>query len=355
MPEGGNSFDFNELSSEQRRQLVDARQLYEAYRQAKRTWKHSYTGSMRWVTRKGRDYLHWKRGRRERSLGRRSPETEATYEAFVSGRQELKTRLAQLSQRLDRMAPVNRALDLGRLPTVAARILRRMDEGELLGTHLLVVGTNALFAYESSAGVVLGADLLATGDADLLWDSRQGIKLLAPEIRREGILGIIQKVDRSFQLRGAGDFRAINADGYYIDVIRPEETRLSQPRPRPTIGERGDDLRPSPIHGLHWLVNAPRFEAIVIGADGYPVRLATVDPRAFALHKLWISQLPRRDPVKKTRDRIQAQAVAELCRRYLSLSFDEAQLRALPHMLRVLAAELAAPSADDEGAPEPNW
>jgi hypothetical protein len=354
MRQSGNHKDFNELSDEQRRQLVDARQVFDAYRESRRTWDHSYVGSMRWVTRKGIAYLHWKRGKQERSLGRRSAETETRYSTFIGGREELKARLEQLSRRLDRMAPVNRALDLGRVPTIAARIMRRLEEEGLLGSHLLVIGTNALFAFEANAGVLFGAELLATGDADLLWDARQGIELLAPTVRRDGIIGLIQKIDHSFQPRAAGDFRAINADGYYIDLVRPEDEEAMRGG-RATIGDRPDDLRPAPIHGLEWLVSAPRFEAVTMGGDGYPVRLVTPDPRAFVLHKLWVADRSDRDPLKRSRDKSQATAVADLCHRYLRLPFDDEELQALPEHLRALASKVPRPADGDDGTPEPQW
>jgi hypothetical protein len=36
------------------------------------------------------------------------------------------------------------------------------------------------------------------------------------------------------------------------------------------------------------------------------------DPRAFALHKAWLSGLPTREPLKKPRDLAQARAVVQL-------------------------------------------
>ncbi len=75
--------DFNELRNEQRRQLVDARQIFEAYQAARAKWAHSFAGSMRWVSRKGNEYLHRKRNKQERSLGRRSSETEAQFKALL--------------------------------------------------------------------------------------------------------------------------------------------------------------------------------------------------------------------------------------------------------------------------------
>lgn len=347
---------FNELTSEQRRQFVDAMQVFEAHQVASAKWQRSYRGSMRWVTRKGHDYLHRKQNKRERSLGRRSADTETQFNAFHNGRDKLRGELKQLSTRLDEMAPVNRALQLGRIPTIAARIMRSLESNQVLSTHLVMVGTNALFAYEAKAGVFLGQEFVATGDADLLWDARQSIALLAPEVRRLGIIGLLQKLDQSFQARGANDFRAFNKDGYFVDLIRPDDSNFFREGRSKTMGDRKDDLEASPIFGLQWLVTSPRFETVSIGQDGYPVLLVTVDPRAFALHKLWISENPKRDPIKRRRDRSQAAVVAELCHRYFNLNFETAELGALPEELRRGIKQLSPEVvATGEEMPEPNW
>ena len=38
------------------------------------------------------------------------------------------------------------------MPTIAARILRALDQAGLLGKHIIVAGTNALYAYETATG-----------------------------------------------------------------------------------------------------------------------------------------------------------------------------------------------------------
>lgn len=351
-------FEFSELTADQRRQLTDARQVFEAWRTTRTDYAHRFSGSMRWLTRRGHDYLHRKRGRRERSLGRRSPETEAAWVSFTEGRERAKADLARLSRRLDEMAPVNRALGLGRVPRLTARIIRRLDAAELLGQHLLVVGTNALFCYEAMASVFFTSGLLATGDADLLWDARQRMALLLPEVRRGGVMGLLQKTDRSFRTRGNRDFRAYNADGFWVDLIRPEDRNFFHNATRDTLGEASDDLHGAPVEGLRWLISAPRVSAVAISDDGYPVRFVSPDPRAFALHKLWLSSRPRRDPAKKPRDLAQAKTVSGLCRTHLDLSMDSDDLNALPRALRDGAEALnehPVDAAEPEEALEPQW
>ncbi len=346
--------NFINLSNEQRRQLIDVRQTFEAYQIVSKQLVTRYSGSMRWLTRKGHDYLHRKRGHRESSLGPRSKKTEETFDAFQKGRAQKRKEATRLAARLDEMAPVNRALGLGRVPRLTARVLRQLDKAELLGKHLWIAGTNALFAYEAASGVQLSGDMLATTDADLLWDVRKRIALLTPEVKRKGILGQLRKVDASFQLQSKQDYRAFNADGFRVDLICPEETHHFR-QPRSTVGDTKEDLHGVPIFGLTWLLNTPRFESVTVGEDGYPLRFVTVDPRAFALHKFWLSEREDRDPVKVPRDLAQAETTAQLAQRYLALHFDETALQALPSKLRTHISRLEMNVEKDTDLPEPTW
>ena len=67
-------------------------------------------------------------------------------------------------------------------------------------------------------------------------------------------------------------------------------------------GTDHEDLVGVGMEGLQWLVNAPKVNGIVIAEDGMPLRCWSVDPRAFALHKVWLSERPDREPLKRGRD-----------------------------------------------------
>ncbi len=325
--------NIKEMRLEERRQVIDIVQTWEALQVRKEFLRRRYAGSMRWLHRSGRDYLHRKIGTRERSLGPRSSETEASYEAFLSGRERARDEATRLASEVDRRARIVRAMGLGRVPTLTARILRKLDEHDLQGPHLLVVGTNALYAYEAAAGVHIASDLLATGDVDLLWDARQRLSLVVPEARRQGVLGLLRQVDQSFRPGGGDDYRASNADGFWVDLIRPEDRTFRAGRGRTRVGEQEDDLYGAPIAGLQWLVSAPRYEATAIAEDGRPVRIVTVDPRAFALHKRWVAEQPERERIKVPRDRGQAAVALEIAVEYLGLQLDDVFLRGLPGAL----------------------
>jgi hypothetical protein len=331
--------EFAELNNEQRRRLVDARQLYEAWRAADAELRHSYRGTMRWRRVGGGEYLYHVVGRVNHSRGPRSPETERIKADHDTHRDGLKRRVATLSKRIDEMARVNRAMGIGRVPKLAARILRKLDVAGLLGRHLLVVGTHAMFAYEAAAGIFFESSLTETMDVDLLRDVRRRLSFALVDVRAEGVIGLLKKVDHTFTAR-RNSFRAVNDEGYYVDLIRPLEKDEMRPV-RARIGAADDDIEAAAIDGLEWLINSPKFEQIVVGDDGIPLWLSCPDPRAFALHKYWVSRRDDREPLKRRRDAEQARAVASVAVQYLRLGFDAKVLSALPAELVAAGDTLA--------------
>lgn len=337
---------FRELDGEQRRRLIDATQVYEAWREADREFRHSYRGSMRWRKIKGREYLYRMFGNVEHSMGARSPETERIKDDYTDQRTRLKRRVTSLDKRLDEMAPLNRAAGLGRMPELGARILRKLDAEGLLGTQLFVVGTHALYAYEAASGVVFDTGLTATGDIDLLWDARRKLSLALVDVREQGVLGLLRRVDKSFAVQ-RNSFRAVNDEGYFVDLIRPLERDEIKTAVK-KLGETDEDLEAAAIIGLQWLINARKFEQVIMGTDGRPLWMSCIDPRAFALHKYWIGHQPDRDALKRDRDIEQAKAVACVARDYLALTFEAKALSALPIELVKEAKELVRITAKKE-------
>ena len=92
---------------------------------------------------------------------------------------------------------------------------------------------------------------------------------------------------------------------------------------------------------------------IVIASNGFPVRFVVPEPRVFALHKLWVSLQPTRDPIKRKRDLRQGEAVAQLALDYFNLRFDDPAIKSLPTeltaMIPGLVERLHAAKAEDAG------
>jgi hypothetical protein len=332
---------YREMTDSQRRVFIDTVQLYDAYRAAFQK-NRSYKGGMHWKKAKSREYLFRSHDRYGygKSLGPRSPETEKILADFRLAKQKAKNRLSSLQDRLKEQARFCKAAMIQRVPKTVTGILRVLDQHNILGHNVIVIDTNAMYAYEAAAGIFFDAPMMSTKDVDILWDIRRKLTLVADsDSKPDGLLGIIRKADRSFEAVRSEDFRAVNRDGYMVDLIKPLPKKIMQ-KELDRIGSPGD-LKAVEIRNLHWLISSPKFSQIVIGDDGMPAPMIVPDPRAFALHKFWLSNQDDREPVKKKRDRGQAIAVGKLVVEHLpQYRFDASELRMFPLEVVQKAIEL---------------
>lgn len=322
---------FTQLTENQLKNLINTEQIYSVYREAL-IKSHDYRGGMTWKTVNGTDYLYRLLDRKgnARSLGPRSEKSEVIYKEFIDGREKIRERLASLKSKLDEQARMNKALRIGRCPAIVAEIARVIDLSGLMGKGIEIIGTNALYAYEAMAGVAFLQENLETEDVDLLFDSRARISLLAPEddLTDDGIMGMLRKVDSSFQITESLNFRAANKNGFLVDLIRQTPNPPWDNKPS-GLGKK--DLVAVDIWNMKWMLSMPKVTQMVISQDGQPFMMSVPDPRAFALFKFWLSESDERDPLKKGRDRNQAIAVRDLITKLLpQYPLDKNQLKAFP-------------------------
>lgn len=343
---------FRELDNRIARERINLAQVWSAWIEAEDSRRHSYLGTLGFELRSGKEYLYRRIGHTGKSLGPRSAQTEDLLARFRAGRDENRQRLETLADGLKKQAAILRGLRDGRLPVVAARVLRELRiHGRETG--LRVIGTNALYAYEALAGVVFDESATATGDIDLLQDDRRKLRLLSDDRQLTGLAQLIcDRVDRSFRQRNKRDYRLTNNDGYMVELTRPEPRPAWRPMPGAEPEAEGD-LVEAPVIGLQWLVNAPAIETFVVDEKGYPAPIRCPDPRYWAAHKLWLSQREDRDPIKKSRDAAQGAAVLTLVRTRLPhLPLDADFLTRLP---RALAREIANAPPPAVQASRSNW
>ena len=340
--------NFQELNNDQRRETINTRQRYTAYREAKAR-RDTFRGSMVWAVSKGREYLvrssYDRTGiRRQSSIGPRSPETEQVKLEYERGRRTAEQRFKEIDEVLARQAAINRAVGLGRVPLLGARVIRALDNAGMLGAGIRIVGTNAIYAYEAAAGTRIESGLTATEDIDLLFDSRGGLTFIGTDdFSERSLLRVLQKVDRSFQ-KSQQPFRASNNEGYLVDFIKP----LRNPpwtADSERIGSDPSDLTAAEIEGLAWHESAPAFEAIAIDERGEPLQIVATDPRVWVARKLWLSKRQDRDRLRRQRDEAQARTIAQLVVRYFPhLPFVREELLMLPKEVFDDAGPLFSPN-----------
>lgn len=328
-------YRFREFEASQQETLERAVAAHQAYLSALRAMR-PLKGGMHWKKIRGKEYLYKYRDRRGNgeSLGPRSPETESRLAAYQRERREATALLASRREHLATAARFCRAALIHRVPAAVIRILRRLELSGLAGT-LTVLGTEALHAYEFAAGAFMEG-----AKAARFWADGVGKLTLASAaaVAPEELLALLRQADRSFQALDGGGFRAVNKAGFVVRWLQPPVLRTQD---RAGRFDAAKPAVPATAGDLSALVNSPKFSQVVIGTRGDMATLVAPDPRAMALHKLWLSQQEDRAPESRSRDRLQAMALAELILRFLpQYDFFSSQLQLFPSEVVRQAQEL---------------
>jgi hypothetical protein len=324
---------FREFQVNQQQTLNRAAEAYQAYLEAVQA-SQPLKGGMHWKTVKGREYLYKYRDRygHGSSLGPRSPHTEHLWAEFGRQRRELAALLSLRRQQLAEAARFCRAALIHRVPEPVTRILRRLTPGDLTQVPLMVVDTHALHAFEFAAGVFIDTPR----ESPLFSGATQQVILASTApVAPDKFLRLLRQADRSYKTLPGDDGAAVNQQGFRVRLLPPPTAHsshrmLARDAPGVTVpAENGD---------LSALMAAPKFSQVVIGRRGDPVTMVVPDPRALALHMLWLSQRQDREPADKERDRVQAAVLAELILRYLpQYYFFSAELQLFPAEVARLA------------------
>ena len=301
---------WHELSDPQKKQYIDAESVFTALRDVEKA-AQPVRGSMLWRQISGKtDLIRTNTDNSQKSLGPRTDETEAVYEKFMARKKWLSERVTGLRQALQLHQKLNRAHRVGRTPEIVVKILNQLHKSGI-SEHFLTVGTHALFAYESACGVRFAEEATTTQDIDLLMDTQKHLLLASPlEERNESLMSTLQKVDPSFDLRDDQLYTAVNASGFEVDVIR-RMARNRDPHPLQVTSAERDFWAVQVGNGAQ-MASSARFAQMVVSASGHMALMTTLHPLTFSRLKQALASSPTRNPLKKSRDALQAQVVAQL-------------------------------------------
>lgn len=293
------------------RQLIDSTTIFDEFRRVQEQARQ-YAGGMYWKRQGDYEYLvKTQPDGRQRRIGARSAETEKAYEEFTARKRDLEDRLRSLRAALKDAERLNKALKVGRVPTPVLAVLQAIDDAGL-GQHFTVVGTHALYAYETAAGVRIVQGALATQDVDLLWDARKRVRFMTDLQRLDtSMLSVLQRADPTFQRKEGQNETAINAKGFEVDFLR-RQPEGDDPHPFRFSDDEGD-LWPVQAVRASVLTTARRFEHVVVSATGRMGLMRTISPAAFVEFKRWMAKkAPLRAEAKRRRDLRQAEIVQKL-------------------------------------------
>jgi hypothetical protein len=299
------------LSDNAARQVIDSTTIFNEFVRVK-AQAQPYAGGMYWKCQGDYEYLvKTSPDNRQRRIGPRSPESEKVHKEFTARKHELEARLKALREALKDAERLNKALKAGRVPSIVVSVLQTLEDAGL-GPHFTVVGTHALYAYETAASVRIVQGALATQDVDLLWDARKRVRFMTDlEKLDASVLRVLQRADATF-LRKEGQFEtAINAKGFEVDFLR-RQPEGDDPHPF-RFSDDEDDLWPVQAVRASVLTNAPRFDHVVISATGRMTLMRTIAPESFIEFKRWMAtKVPQRLEAKRRRDQRQADIVQAL-------------------------------------------
>lgn len=283
------------FSDEQIRTIINLQQHYEVWIEADRALAQLPYG-LKWAKRNGKDYLYEliDRSANGKSLGPRSADTERIFDDYHARKAELTERRNRSAVTLGQTCKVYRALSLPLLASEAAKILREADRRSLLGSHLMVVGTNAMVAYALEMNGRIDGAPEETDDFDMAW-----LTVDDPSSGELPVWSLLKAVDSTYTVNSERTFQARNAAAYEVELLAAPSRRMSR-RDRPL---------PVPLPEQEWLLPGRRVSRVVVARDASPARVVAPDPRWFALQKLWMSEQEKRNPSKRPKDLKQGTAL----------------------------------------------
>jgi hypothetical protein len=284
------------FSDEQARLIINLAQQYQVWADAERSLLTLPYNLLRKEV-KGHAYLYevLDRANNARSLGPWSADAEARVEEYQATKKAAKERRALSGDALDTTCRLYRALRLPQIDSAAGGILREADRRGLLGTRLLVIGTNAMPAYSLEAAGFIRDVPDETFDFDMAWAAET-----MPE-QEQPVWDMLKAVDPTFTVNTERPFQARSAKAYEFELLAAPSRLNSLPR--------RDRPLPVALPEQEWLLRGRPVDHVLVARDLRPARIVAPDPRWFALHKLWLAEKPERNPLKKTKDRKQGVAL----------------------------------------------
>lgn len=302
-------------NSKQLSQYIDAEAVFTALEQARRA-AIPYVGTLFWREVKGKRYLiRALTADAQKSLGPMTPENAEAVDKFQLKKAQADARVKSLSAELTTHLRINKALRVGRTPEVVVSALNAIKDAGL-EEHFMVIGTHALYAYETAAGVMIPSEAMATQDIDRLFDTRKRVKFFT-QIKRldSSFLDILRKADKTFQMREGQLYTAVNDKGFEVDVVR---RMAGEEDPHPLrLSDHEDDFWAVQIPTGEKLLGARPFEQVIVSSTGSMARMNTVHPLDFARIKQSLGESTRRDPKKAPKDLLQARLVRDLVCEFL--------------------------------------
>lgn len=284
------------------RQAIDSTRLFKEYVRVRRELE-TFEGSQFFKKVGPYEYLLHKVGDTVHRKGKRSPETEAQRAQFQTTKSRLKARLKVLKESVETNQRMNKAVQVGAVPTEIIEVLSQLEEHGLADKSV-VVGWPALYAYSQSSGVKLDHVKLWGTEGKLLTRRPDELRVLikAPaDGSKERLRELWQslKTVADIETSASRDARwlqllfrfspssskTIAKSKYKAHFSKSSEKGQMSPRwPQKFFIETTVMPTQRAAHLEAWtklLTSAPPYEQVVVGKTGRMAMMRTLDPKLF--------------------------------------------------------------------------
>ncbi len=323
--------EFTAFSTESQRVRANLEQSYVAWADAKRELD-ALPASMFWKTVGDVQYLAIKdvSDSNAKTHGRRDAAGEERLALYSQEKDRLTARIRALDAQVSERAGLYRRLRMPSILDRQAEILRRLDIEGLLGTDLMVVGTNAFIAYELACGARFPTGNEETEDFDMAWCRGSGASLASARQgdHRKSLFACLRSLDASYTINPKKPYQAVNQVGYEVEL-------LAAPSTHPLPSEVAFEPMTSLVE-QEWLLKGQPISVVVATIKGRACPLYVPDPRWMALHKMWLAEKPERNIAKRGKDQRQGNVLLDAVHYFLAdvYRLDVDFLMALPEELR---------------------
>jgi hypothetical protein len=262
---------FAAMTREQRR-LVEAMRATTTEFAVLARSRDEFIGGMQWLTVKGNEYLtRYRRDpvtgeQKSTSLGRRSPDTEAVYQRFISGRADRDREMDEIKPAIAEQTRMAKALRLSRTPSEIAEVARAIGHSDLID-HVSIVGEAAVYGYECEMAALLPRELLPSDGMDLL------VAGVEPDEVIDEVAAVLRRGRVDVRRRGEAELRT--QEGLHIRLLTPSMLAHSV--------ERYADYSYGSSEAARWALEQTPLRSIFIDRQGRTAPVSLPDPRAWCI------------------------------------------------------------------------
>ena len=322
-------FNFIKYNNDQIKVYINTEHTYKTYLDLFHKYNKSFRYKMIWNKANGIEYLYREcyDTKKRVSLGRRDEKTELIIEKFKEQKIELKTSLKKYKELLKRQSKICKFEKINRVPNVLVNMLRAINQYGL-DDKIIIIGTNALYAFEARCGVFMEDEHLATFDIDIFNKREKKISVaLKTKLPQKTLKAILFDTDKTFKKSKDASYRFYNDEGVVVEII-------TQITAKETKQDNFSGVLNLEIDGITWLRSSELYKVMVIGENGICANMTTINPLEYAVYKYWLGKHERKDYMKKERDINQSALVTNLIKEFMpniEIKKDIEQLKNMSH------------------------